>query len=133
MVCIYCGADTKVTNSRLQKRSNQVWRRRECINCQSIFTTEEIAQYERVWLVKDSSGHPKPFSRDKLFVSLLSSCEHRKNSVSDAAALVETVIKNLSQNTKTLSIGSEQIKLACEVTLNRFDRVASSHYRAFHS
>ena len=69
MVCLQCGSETKVVNSRLQKRSNQVWRRRQCSSCQSIFTTQETADYSSIWLVKHSSGKLVPFSRDKLFLS----------------------------------------------------------------
>jgi len=73
MVCIYCSGDTQVINSRLQKRPNQVWRRRKCLECGATFTTHELAAYEGSWRVKSSSAGLQPFNKNKLFLSLYKS------------------------------------------------------------
>jgi transcriptional repressor NrdR len=132
MVCIQCGGETAVTNSRHQKRLNQVWRRRHCKSCGAIFTTEESASYGGSWTVQGHSGTLSPFSRDKLLLSLHRSLQHRKSALNDASALADTVIKKLSGLAKEGRLESQQIKQAAQVALNRFDKAASVHYAAFH-
>jgi transcriptional repressor NrdR len=70
MVCIYCGGETKVTNSRLQRRNNQVWRRRECLACQSVFTTHESVELESALSVSQN-GRLTPFLPDLLLKELM--------------------------------------------------------------
>jgi transcriptional regulator NrdR family protein len=132
MVCIQCGGNTKVINSRLQKRINQVWRRRQCSTCNAIFTTEELANYALSWMVKDKNSQLNPFNRYKLFVSLNRSCSHRTNAINDASGLCLTVISRLQDQNNSGLIDSQFIKQTCQVTLNRFDKVASLHYQALH-
>jgi transcriptional regulator NrdR family protein len=132
MVCIYCGSDTKVTNSRPQKRSNQIWRRRECLQCHAVFTTGEVAQYDSAWRVKDANGNLQAFSRDKLFLSLHHVCQHRTTSLADAAGLTDTVIKKLAPHASDGIINRLNIIQAVQVSLNRFDQVASLQYQALH-
>jgi transcriptional repressor NrdR len=132
MVCIYCGSDTKVTNSRPQKRNNQVWRRRECLRCQAVFTTEEVAQYNSAWRVKDPAGKLQDFNRDKLFLSLHHVCQHRPTATQDAAGLTDTVIKKLGQLPDDGIISVASIVRTVQVALNRFDQVASLQYQALH-
>ena len=132
MVCIQCGGETSVSNSRHQKRLNQVWRRRLCKKCGAVFTTEESADYGGSWAVQGRSGTLSPFSRDKLLLSLHRSLQHRKNAVQDASALADTVIKKLSSLVTGGRLESQQITHAVQVALNRFDKAASVHYAAFH-
>lgn len=132
MVCLHCGGETSVTNSRPQQRSNQVWRRRQCGKCGAIFTTTETARYGGSWAVRGKSGRLSPFSRDKLFLSLYKSCEHRKTVLNDADALADTVIKKLAGLVSDGTVESAAIAQVVQVALNRFDKAASSHYRAFH-
>src|SRR6185437_9888562 len=96
MVCLNCGAKTHVINSRLQKRSNKTWRRRQCLVCQAVFTTEETANYGAAWLVQASDGSLMPFWRDKLMLSLYQACEHRQTALKDASELADTIIKKLA-------------------------------------
>lgn len=132
MVCLACASPTNVVNSRLQKRSNQVWRRRLCSNCSMIFTTEEVVDYDSSWRVESKSNKLLPFSRDRLLLSLYSSCSHRRNALSDASALVSTIIRKLSLEAESGVLSSDSIKQITLVTLNRFDKVASVHYQAHH-
>src|SRR5579884_2953373 len=127
MVCIHCGSPTQVTNSRLQKRANQVWRRRQCLQCRAVFTTEEAADLLGAWAVKGPSGKLSPFSRDKLYISLYKSCEHRKKAVEDASFLCDTVISKLSLLVKTGTLDTKQIQQTALVALNRFDKAAGVH------
>jgi transcriptional regulator NrdR family protein len=132
MVCIYCGSETKVTNSRHQKRNNQVWRRRECLQCRAVFTTNEVAQYDGAWRVHDQAGRLQPFSRDKLFLSLHQVCVHRGTAAQDAGGLTETVIKKLAPLAKDGTISRASIIQVVQVALNRFDQLASLQYQALH-
>jgi transcriptional repressor NrdR len=132
MVCLYCGAKTHVFNSRLQKRSQRVWRRRHCSSCGSTFTTEETALYSAAWRVQGQNGLLGPFSRDKLFLSLYKSCQHRPNPLDDASALADTIIKKLSQTVENGLLWAGTISQVSQVALSRFDKAASVHYQAFH-
>jgi transcriptional regulator NrdR family protein len=75
----------------------------------------------------------EPFSRDKLFLSLYESCEHRKTALGDARGLAETIISKLSAHLVDGAVTSGEITRVAQVALNRFDKAASTHYRAFHT
>lgn len=132
MVCVHCGGKTKVVNSRPQQKSNQVWRRRHCIKCGAVFSTVESVQHELAWLVRHGK-RLEPFSRDKLLLSLYKSCEHRQTALNDARGLTETTINKLRGRVTNGSLESSDIALVAQVALNRFDKAASTHYRAFHN
>ncbi|HUD10640.1 MAG TPA: hypothetical protein VMR28_03135 [Candidatus Saccharimonadales bacterium] len=132
MVCVHCSGTTRVINSRLQKRNNHVWRRRQCLRCELVFSTEEAVRYENVWLVMDASGNYSPFSSNKLLLSLYRSCEHRSSALNDAVAITETVIHKLQPKFIDGRINSQVIAQVSQVALNRFDRAASVHYEAHH-
>ena len=132
MKCIYCGSETQVTNSRHQKKPNQVWRRRLCKGCSGLFTTLEQADLLTSLLYKNSAGHVEPFRRDILFVSLYNSVRHRKTAASDATGLTATVISKLQTHIQSATIDRKNIiKVATEV-LKRFDKAAAVTYQAFH-
>jgi transcriptional regulator NrdR family protein len=133
MVCVYCSSETQVINSRLQKRLNQVWRRRTCSNCGAIFSSHEMADYSAVWRVKQINGTHTPFERDKLFLSILESCKHRPTAIADAGALADTVTSKLRQATSDGIIPVKSIISTTQVALARFDAAASVHYLAFHA
>lgn len=133
MVCIQCNEKTQVINSRLQKRLNTVWRRRNC-PLGHTFTTHETIDYGAVWVVVSPQGRISSFSRDRLFLSLLASLQHRKTASTDAAALADTVIQKIGvQIVGTGRINASAIASAAQVALNRFDVAASVHYSAYHS
>jgi transcriptional regulator NrdR family protein len=89
--------------------------------------------YGASWVVTSKSGPLKPFSRDKLLLSLYKSCEHRRTALSDAAGLVDTIIKKLSAQASGGVIERHHIIQVAGVALNRFDMAASIHYQAHHS
>lgn len=134
MVCIHCGGETKVVNSRLQRRNNQVWRRRRCLNpdCGALFTSEESADYGSAWAVRNASGGLKPFSRDKLLLSLHGSLKHRPTALQDAGGLADTVIRRLAAAVTDGALESHAIISTTLVALNRFDKAAGVHYAAHH-
>lgn len=134
MVCAYCGNETAVVNSRLQKQINKVWRRRQCFKCQAIFSTLEHIVYENTFVIQDKMLRLMPFQREKLFISVYESCKHRPQAITDASALTDTVIGKLQKHQGVdMGVLSRDIiiKTTREV-LNKFDNSAFVYYSAFH-
>lgn len=131
MLCIYCQSDTKVVNSRPQKRLNRVWRRRTCMTCGTTFTSSEAIDLSGSITVRDAK-HLQPFQRDKLFMSIYDSLKHRKTALSDASGLTDTVITRLYPLMKDAVVDRAAIIEAVTSVLKRFDGVAATHYDAFH-
>jgi transcriptional regulator NrdR family protein len=135
MVCLYCGAPTQVTNSRHQRRSNQVWRRRKCEDCNAVLTTIESFDYSKGLMLQTPTNKLIPFKKEKLFLSIYKSCEHRKNALDDATALTQTVLTKVVQPGSRLA-GQLPIHLLASTvfeTLKNFDKVSAIQYSAFHS
>jgi len=131
MVCIYCRASLSVINSRPQKRSNQTWRRRPCKGCGAIFTSiEAIDLSQAVSVLKN--GQLAPFDRDKLFISLHKSLQHRPSAISDARGLSDTITAYIMSSTTHGQIAARTIFESALNTLQLFDKAAASHYEAFH-
>ncbi len=131
MVCIYCRNDTQVINSRLQKRANQVWRRRKCLNCGNIYSSIEAVNWGQAVRYKHKD-RLEPFSRDLLFISLYEACRHRKTAQTDATALTDTVLSRLWPGIADAAVTRQQIISATADVLKRFDRAAATTYRAYH-
>lgn len=132
MVCIYCGSDTQVINSRWQKRSNRVWRRRSCPNCQSVITTLEAPDYSASISLRDNTGRLEPFLRDKLFASVHRSLQHRKSAITDATALTDTIMNGLHRCIDSGAVDRTKLVILSTSVLKRFDRAAAVQYAAFH-
>ncbi|HUA12904.1 MAG TPA: hypothetical protein VL989_00140 [Candidatus Sulfotelmatobacter sp.] len=81
-------------------------------------------------VVKDSSGKLAPFSRDSLFVSILSSLSHRRSPVDDAGDITATIIAKLFKNGFKSPLNTSQIRQTALITLNRFDKTAAVYYDA---
>jgi transcriptional regulator NrdR family protein len=97
-----------------------------------MFTTEEQTQHGGVWRVRGKSGVLEPFSRDKLFLSLYRSCQHRLDALGDAGGLTATIMQKLAGRITDGVVERVDIVQTVQVALNRFDRAASVHYQAFH-
>lgn len=132
MVCIYCKSDTDVINSRHQKRANNVWRRRQCQKCFTVFTSIEGPDYSYSVVIRKPTGKLEPFSRDKLFISVYFSLKHRKTALSDARAITDTIISAVGKQINGAEVDLILItSKTCEV-LKRFDRAAAVHYQAYY-
>jgi transcriptional repressor NrdR len=131
MVCIYCGGETKVTNSRAQKRANAIWRRRECLDCGAVVTTLEKIDLETAVSVL-AERRSEPFSRDKLLISIFESCRHRKDAHEVAPRLTDTVLKQLEPQISAAALTLDQIVATTSKVLGRFDEAAGVYYRAYH-
>lgn len=133
MVCLYCSSTTKVTNSRPQKRANQVWRRRQCTQCKAIVSTIEYIELTTAISVASNSKPLKAFDSFKLQVSIYSSLKHRKSASMDAQELFATILKLITAQSSNGSIKKEQIANITYQVLSRFDNAAATHYKAFHA
>ncbi len=132
MVCIYCDGSTQVTNSRHQKRTNTVWRRRQCAACGAIFSSIEQPDFATTLTIRSGAHKLTPFSRDQLFVSIYESCKHRSKAVEDAEALCRTIIANILTKSTDSSIDRNDVVAITYQILRRFDDAAATIYKAFH-
>ena len=133
MNCIYCRSETKVVNSRAQKRLNQVWRRRQCLGCGAVFTTEEGFEPSGSLVFDDQRTKPMPFNRDRLFVSLYNALSHRPDALEAATALSATILAKLVHNASNGCILRSEVILTARTTLARFDKTAETIYSAYHT
>ena len=128
MVCVYCGKRTKTTNSR-STSGFATWRRKNCIHCNGIFTTYEIADLKTTHRVLKKSGDIEPFQEFKITLSILQAINHRKNPISDASELTRTVIAKLIPASPL--IGTNDIAKEVVRVLRRFDASGAVRYLAF--
>ena len=132
MVCIYCGSrKTTVVNSRQQKRSNAIWRRRACLECSAIVTTLENIDLESALIVTHKSSY-EAFQRDKLFISIYESCKHLKDAQKSATMLTDTVIKQLYPLIIDASITKSLIVAHTGKVLHRYNNASGVQYMAYH-
>jgi transcriptional repressor NrdR len=131
MVCVYCGCDTSVVNSRLQKRNNQVWRRRKCAVCKAVFTTHEAVELPTSLLVQ-AGASTKPFLPDMVFTEVLLAMQDRKDSYVDAREVTNTVIKHLLRLPDSPLFAPKRISLAISKVLGRLDKRAQLRFVAEH-
>lgn len=147
MVCTYCSSGTDIINSRHQKRTNSIWRRRSCIDgCGSAFTTLEHVDLEKAWVVqypgvasqqkpksKPSNIPSRPFMRDTLFIGLYKSLQHRPSADTDASALCDTIVGRLQNVAQHGALTATAIATLSYQVLQRFDPVAATLYAAYHA
>jgi transcriptional repressor NrdR len=131
MICIYCGGDTRVINSRHQRRNNQVWRRRQCLVCGSVLTTHEAVELESALSVNDH-GALRPFLPDLLLKELMMALQNRKDAYTASSEVLATIIRKLlSLPQKPVYLPRDISKTTAEV-LKRFDKQAYLRFVAEH-
>ncbi len=130
MLCPYCNIDSKVTNSRLQKRSNSVWRRRQCFECGAIWTTIESMKGSVTFKVLRDEDLVD-FHSEILLISLYEALKHRKTPEIDAQYVFETVTNNL-HSLKVPIFSTNLIANTCYKVLKNYDKLAADLYRAMH-
>jgi transcriptional regulator NrdR family protein len=136
MVCIYCSKDTKVVNSRLRIKDNEIWRRRKCTGCGVVFSsTEKIDLFSSIKIIK-RSGKLQDFSEPKIIVSIYRSIDHLPNAPSLAGHLTKTALqkilyKNIEPRTLGQKIDSTHIEACVFSVLQKFDSAGAIKYRAY--
>jgi len=134
MYCPFCNAnDTKVTDSRLIRESNQIRRRRECLFCKERFTTYENAELALPSIIK-RDGRRDLFNEDKLRAGILRALEKRPISVEQIENVVSRILHK-SRASGEREIMTQQIGEWVMEELRHLDQVAyvrfASVYRSF--
>ncbi len=134
MYCPFCDAnDTKVTDSRLMRETNQVRRRRECLICKERFTTYETAELALPSVIKRDNRRDS-FSEDKLRAGILRALEKRPVSLEQIELSINHIIQKARASGER-EIPSKQIGEWVMDELHNLDQVAyvrfASVYRSF--
>ncbi|MFC1937229.1 transcriptional regulator NrdR [Chloroflexota bacterium] len=132
MNCPYCGHyDSKVIDSR--EVDDGVRRRRQCLSCDSRFTTYERLQPASLFVIKKDRRHEE-FNRDKLLAGIRKACEKRPLPSGTVEKLVDDIEAELFHMGK-LEIPSSVIGDMVMERLKRLDHIAyirfASVYREF--
>lgn len=134
MRCPKCGSlEDKVIDSRLSKDGASIRRRRECLLCETRYTTyEEIERVELRAIKRD--GRHEPFDRHKLLNSVVKACEKRPVGMEQIERAVEEVIQDLESEQKrelpTRTIGAKVMEKLHIIDPIAYVRYASV-YRQF--
>lgn len=132
MFCINCfHPTTSVTNSRPHKKQAQIWRRRKCSQCNTVFTTYERPSLADNQPVALPNGKTDTFNTGKLILSIAKAFTHApKQAQYDTLWLAQTVESMLSTERQVLT--TEDIEAATHFVLMQFDELAAMQYAAQH-
>ena len=134
MRCPKCGSlQDKVIDSRLSRDGDSIRRRRECLACDTRYTTyEEIERVELRAIKRD--GRHEPFDRHKLLTSLVKACEKRPIGMDQIERAVEELLHELESQQKR-EIPTRLIGAMVMEKLHAIDPIAyvryASVYRQF--
>lgn len=134
MKCPFCGHnESKVVDSRPSDNGEKIRRRRECLNCNSRFTTYEIIETLPIIVIKKDASR-EAFDRSKLINGLLRACEKRPIPLS----VIENAVKKIEskiQSSLEPEISSVKVGEYVMDELKEIDKVAyvrfASVYREF--
>jgi transcriptional repressor NrdR len=125
--------EDKVIDSRLAKDGASIRRRRECLVCETRFTTyEEIERVELRAIKRD--GRHEPFDRNKLLGSIVKACEKRPISLEAMESAVEQIFQEL-ESLEGREVSTKLIGAKAMERLHAMDPIAyvryASVYRQF--
>lgn len=132
MKCPRCsGVDSKVIDSRGVDEA--IRRRRQCLLCNTRFTTYERIQPQSIFIIKKDGRHEE-FNRDKLLAGVRKACEKRPlptGTIDKLVDSIETDLYQLGKNEITSSIIGDKVMSR----LQELDHIAyirfASIYRDF--
>ncbi|MCL2679151.1 MAG: transcriptional regulator NrdR [Dehalococcoidia bacterium] len=132
MKCPHCGSDdSRVVDSR--DTTDGVRRRRECINCQSRFTTYERLQSVALYVAKKDGRHEE-FNKEKLLAGIRKACEKRPLAEGVVEEVANSIEGELLQTGRS-EIPSSVIGDLVMMRLRKLDYIAyirfASVYRDF--
>jgi len=135
MRCPFCGqGDSKVLETRLSDDGYSIRRRRECLDCQSRFTTYEKHDDLPLIVVK-KDGRREVFDPHKMLNGLIRACQKRPVSLSQLEAMVADIEKTLKNESLKREVSSAEIGELVMARLKEIDEVAyvrfASVYREF--
>jgi len=134
MKCPFCGfEESKVNDSRPTDDGNAIRRRRECLKCNSRFTTYE--RFEEIFLiVVKKDGTRESFNKAKILNGLIRACEKRPITIEQMENIVNNIEQKLNnrfeKEIKSSEIGElvmGELKALDEIAYVRF----ASVYRQF--
>lgn len=127
MRCPECDAtENRVVDTRTSRGGRAVRRRRECLVCETRFTTYEYVEERPVQVLK-RDGSAQEFDREKVLHSLKVACAKRPVSAATMESLVEQIEEALSRQAG-VEIPSERIGELVMDALRPMDRVAYVRY-----
>lgn len=95
MRCPKCGSlEDKVIDSRVSKDGGSIRRRRECLECETRFTTYEELERLELRVIKRDGRH-EPLDRQKLLGSIAKACEKRPIGIEEMEEAVKDIIQEL--------------------------------------
>ncbi|WP_374713042.1 transcriptional regulator NrdR [Symbiobacterium terraclitae] len=94
MKCPFCGAESRVVESRHAPDEEAIRRRRECTSCGRRFSTMERVEAPPLIVVK-KDGRREQFNRDKLLSGILKACEKRPVPLEAIEKLVDDIERDL--------------------------------------
>jgi transcriptional repressor NrdR len=123
MHCPYCNhTGSEVVETRVGEEGSNIRRRRLCSKCNKRFTT-----YERIeavtLIVRKRDGKREQFSREKLKIGLIKSCEKTTVSLQE----IETIVSKIERELRcgdSLEVESEHIGKIIADELKQKDKLA---------
>jgi transcriptional repressor NrdR len=134
MRCPKCGSlEDKVIDSRVSKDGGSIRRRRECLECETRFTTYEELERLELRVIKRDGRH-EPLDRQKLLGSLAKACEKRPIGLEEMEDAVKDIIQEL-ETSQEREVPARTIGARVMEKLHALDPVAyvryASVYRQF--
>lgn len=127
MRCPTCDAsENRVVDTRTSRGGRAVRRRRECLVCETRFTTYEYVEERPIQVLK-SDGSPEEFDRSKLLRSLKVASAKRPISTLEMEAIADGIEDTLSRNAG-VEVPSSHIGELVMDALRPLDRVAYVRY-----
>jgi transcriptional repressor NrdR len=130
--CPYCGHfDSKVIDSR--DVNDGIRRRRQCLQCESRFTTYERLQPASLFVIKKDNRREE-YDREKLLSGVRKACEKRPLEAGAVESIVDDIEADLYQMGRT-EIATKVIGDMVMARLKKLDHIAyirfASVYREF--
>lgn len=123
MRCPSCGyLESKVIDSRPSEDGSSIRRRRECLQCNTRFTTYEKLIDNPLIVIKND-GSSEAYNRNKLMRGLLIACAKRPITPDMIDSLVDDIENELRSAPKN-EVTSKELGDLVLVRLSRFDDVA---------
>jgi transcriptional repressor NrdR len=134
MRCPKCGSlEDKVIDSRLSKDGASIRRRRECLACETRYTTYEEIELIELRAIKRDGRH-EAFDRHKLLTSIVKACEKRPVGMDQIERAVEEILQEMEREQKR-EIPTREIGAMVMEKLHSLDPIAyvryASVYRQF--
>ena len=134
MKCPFCHqTENRVIDSRLNRDSNMIRRRRQCSKCRRRFTTYERIE-ETMPLVIKKDGRRESYDRVKVISGLRRACEKRPVSINTIEAIADRIERSIQERGEK-EIASSVIGESAMRELHDIDQVAyvrfASVYRSF--